>query len=187
MVKEIDFFITQAIISANRQFISLFKTRIEEHSHFIQKVADTTPGAVYVFDMEQYKNIYSNEKLAEVIGYDENDLNALGENAIVSLVHKEDQQKLRDNLQTLRTANDNEIFITKYRVKTKTGGYKWLANYESVFKRREDGSVWQTIGITLDIDSEQKALEDLGEADRRHKQAEALAHIGYIRMEFFKR
>lgn len=192
IIKEIDRFTLQSLSAATRQYMGMYKQRLEENSHFLQKVVETIPGAVYVFDTAAYKGIYSNKKLPEIIGYDQADLNAMGENAIPKLVHPADQALLKKQLEALRTSAGDGTALIKYRIRTKAGDYKWLANYESVFKRKDDGEVNQTIGITLDVDKEQKAVEELrqreeernqllqklADADHRHRQAEALAHIG---------
>ncbi|MFL5811789.1 MAG: PAS domain-containing protein, partial [Flavisolibacter sp.] len=178
LVKEIDFFIMQSITIATNLFIDLFKKHLEDHSHLTQKVVETIPGAVYVFDIEKYKGVYSNNKIAEIIGYDHAELNDLGEGAIPSLVHPDDQEILQKQLQAVRLAQDKQTLTAKYRIKTKEGNYRWLANYESVFKRKEDNSVCQTIGITLDINKEQKALEELHKREQQLIEAQNIAQLG---------
>ncbi|HYO23030.1 MAG TPA: PAS domain-containing protein, partial [Flavisolibacter sp.] len=165
-------------------FYGMYKEKLEDHSHFIKKVAETIPGAVYVFDIDQYKGIYSNNKLTDVIGYDHADLNSLGENAIPTLVHPDDQEILTRHLSELKDAKEKKPTILKYRVRKKDGSYKWLAHYESVFKRKEDGSVWQTIGITLDIDHEQKAVEELHQREQQLREAHDIAQLGHYYWDF---
>ncbi len=104
LVKEIDVFNIQSITSATNIYIDLLRERLGENSHFIQKVAETIPGAVYVFDVEQYKGVYSNNKLPDVIGYDHAELNALGEKALATLVHPDDQQTLQKQIEKQRSA-----------------------------------------------------------------------------------
>jgi len=178
LAKEIDYFSTESIKVATNNFISLYKERLDEHTHFIQKVAETIPGAVYVFDYEQFKGIYSNKKLGEIIGYNQSELNELGESAIFSLVHPDDQQIFTESLSRKSPSMGDDIRIIKYRVKTKDGTYKWLANYESAFKRKEDGTIYQTIGITLDIDNEQKIVEELHNREQLLLEAQDIAQLG---------
>jgi len=181
--KELDLFILQSITAATNQFMEMVKGRMEESSHFIQKVAETIPGAIYVFDVECFKGIYSNKKLPDIIGYGQSDLNLLGEKAVSSLVHPDDQEKLLQQIETIRQSRKDEHSVVKYRVRTKDG-YKWLANYESVFKRRDDGLVSQTIGITLDIDKEQKAIERLHNREQQLLEAQEIAQLGNFYWDF---
>lgn len=185
LVKEIDLFTIQAITAATNQYLGLFKQGLEENLHFIQKVAETVPGAVYVFDAEQYKGIYSNNKLPEIIGYSQRDLNALGPDAISTLIHPDDQAALQNQLASIRASEaDEEPAVIKYRIRQKDGTYRWLANYESVFKRKEHGEVWQTIGITLNIDNEQKALEELHSREQQLLEAQDIAQMGNYYYDF---
>lgn len=185
LVAELDYFLTEAIAAATNTYVDLLKERIEEHSHLVKKVNETIPGAVYVFDTKKYRGIYSNNKLPAIIGYEQQELNTLGESAIPSLVHPQDQESLQRQLKTMLNAKDGETHLCKYRIRTKEGGYKWLANYESVFKRDEDGSAAQTIGITLDIDNEEKAVAEkqklirtLTRSEATYKKAEEIANMG---------
>lgn len=182
--KEIDLFILQSISTATNRYLGLVRQRLEENTHFIQKVAETVPGAVYVFDVEKFAGIYSNKKLPEVIGYEPADLNSLGEEAIYRLVHPDDQEMLQRQLKSMRLSKTDQPTVMKYRIRKKEGGYKWLANYESVFKRKEDGTIWQTIGITLDIDKEQAAIEGLHEREQQLLEAQDIAQLGHFYWDF---
>ena len=185
LIGEIDLFCLVSETRSSNVYISLLKERIEEHNHFIEKVNNTIPGAIYVFDAKEYKNVYSNNKLNEFIGYDPNELNELSVNAIDKLIHPDDRESLRTHLNNLYASEDGKILNQSFRIKNKNGDYKWVRNYEAVFKRNEDGSVWQIIGITMDADKEKNTEEalitreqKLKESDKRYKQAEALTHIG---------
>jgi PAS domain S-box-containing protein len=182
---EIDFFLSTYLTIATNTYMDLLKERLEEHSHMIQKVNGTIPGAIYVFDHNEHKGIYSNKKLPSIIGYSQDELNAIGSNAISELIHPEDQTSLRDQMKTIQMAKDGETIVSKYRVRNKNGDYKWLAAYEAVFKRNPDGTVWQSIGITLDIDNEQKAITEkqrliksLSRSEALYKKAEEIANMG---------
>ncbi|RYF84905.1 MAG: PAS domain S-box protein [Chitinophagaceae bacterium] len=183
LTQEIDFFVIQSITAATNLYIGLYKERLQENTHFIQKVAETVPGAVYVFDLERFSGIYSNKKLGEIIGYSQAELNELGENTIELLVHPDDKSKVtRESL-----ANDlmkDDTRVVTYRIRKKDGSYKWLANYESIFKRKEDGSIWQIIGITLDVDKEQKAMGELHIREQLLLEAQEIAQLGNYYWDF---
>jgi PAS domain S-box-containing protein len=178
VVKEIDLFLSESETASTNFYINLLKETISESSHLIEKVNNTIPGAVYVFDLAGFKGIYSNNKLAAIIGYDQDELNRLGENALDQLIHPDDKEGIKHNMALLDSAGDGEVRIYRYRVKDKKGNYHWLANYESVFKRDEKGKVIQTIGITLNVDNEEKISDALRQNETLHEQAEALTHLG---------
>ncbi|WP_162944712.1 PAS domain-containing protein [Flavisolibacter nicotianae] len=185
LVGEIDLFQNALLTSSTNTYIDLLKERIEEHMHLIQKVNETVPGALYVFDLREFKSIYSNNKISSIIGYGHEELNRLGESALSSLLHPDDEEVMRQQLETLKTAKDGETLVCRYRIRDKDGTYRWLANHESVFKRDEDGSVLQTIGITLDATNEQTIISEnqllikkLSRSEALYKKAEEIANMG---------
>ncbi|HUC80620.1 MAG TPA: PAS domain-containing protein [Flavisolibacter sp.] len=185
LVKEIDFLFNQLITTATNQYMNLFKARLEENMHFVQKVTETVPGAVYVFDVERFKGIYSNQKLGAIIGYEQAELNELGENAVGELLHPDDKILFtRDAI--LTSIADGQPRAIKYRIRTKDGRYKWLANYSSVFKQNTDGTPSQVIGITLDIDNEQKTVEELRNREELLLEAQQIAQLGNYYWDFEK-
>lgn len=185
LVNEIEFFQSTYTALTNKTYIELLRERLEEHTHMIRKVNETIPGAIYVYDRNENKGVYSNNKLPFIIGYSQEELNSFGSKTITELIHPDDQENLRHQMKTILSIKDGETLMSKYRVRDKYDNYKWLAAYEAVFKRNEDGSVWQTIGITLDIDNEQKAIAEkqrlikiLSRSESLYKKAEEIANMG---------
>jgi PAS domain S-box-containing protein len=178
LIKEIDLFLAISETASTNTYIQLLQNKISEDNLLIEKINLTIPGAVYVFDVENYKNIYSNEKLSDIIGYTPNELNEVGEKALTQLLHPDDEKKFKEHVEALLRARDGEILTFKYRIKNKEGNYCWVSNHESVFKRNADGRVCQTIGITIDIDHEEKIAAALRENEYLYKRAEAITHLG---------
>lgn len=177
LVKEIDLFHMHAEIDATNTYINILKESAAHDGRIIQKVNETIPGAVYVFDIINFQGIYSNDKLSDIIGYSQQELNTKS-NVIADLVHEDDHPVIRESLEKLRKAKDKEVISYTYRIRKKTGEYSWLRNYESVFKRDEQGSVIETIGITLDVNKEMETTLALRKTEAIYKQAEELANIG---------
>lgn len=178
IIKEIDLFLSVSETLSTNTYIELLQNKISDDTLLIEKVNQTIPGAVYVFDVENFKGIYSNKKLPEIIGYSHSELNQIGEDALGKLLHPEDSEAMFQHIESLKTARDGEIKVFKYRVKDKSGHYRWLSNHESVFKRDAEGKVIQTIGITLDIDKEEATAGALRENEYLYKKAEEITHLG---------
>lgn len=185
LVDEIDTYLLAAITAYTHTYIGLLKERIEEHTHFIQKVAGTIPGAVYVFELQPFRCIYANNNLPAIIGYNQEELNSLGREGIWQRIHPDDQPALLQQMTALENAGDGEIFLFKCRIQNNQGEYKWLANYTAVFRRKEDGSPAEIIGITLDFSNEQKMTAEnqrlikvLSRSEALYKKAEEIANMG---------
>src|SRR4029079_13334970 len=139
LVKEIDLLLAIAETELTNTYINILKEKIQEDNLIIEKINHTVPGAVYVFDVKDFKGIFSNQKLEQIIGYNQGELNHKGPGAISDLLHPDDQAGFLKHIQELASAKDGEIKVFTYRVRDKSGGYKWLSNHESVFKRDENG------------------------------------------------
>ncbi len=177
LIKEIDLYTMQVELRSTNTYIDILKESLQQSSHFIQKVNDTIPGAVYVFDLVDSKGIFSNKKIAEVAGYPYEEIHDYSF-IIDNLVHNNDRDVISNKMQEVKSARDHEIISYKYRIRKKDGSYKWMRNFESVFKRNENGAAVETIGIMLDVDREHKAADALKENEGLYKRAEAITHIG---------
>ena len=178
IIKELDLLMLRSETASANTYINLLKEKIDEHAHFIQLVNNTSPAAVYVFDLKAFKNIYASDKLAAVIGYSEKELNSLGQNAITSLIHPADIEIIQEHLKQIKDAADGEIRSYKYRIKSKENKYRWLRHYVSVFKRSEEGEVIQLIGVALDVDAEKKIAEQLKRSEEQLLEAQKIARLG---------
>ncbi|HVG40769.1 MAG TPA: PAS domain-containing protein, partial [Chitinophagaceae bacterium] len=184
LIKEIDLYSLESETISTNIYMNLLKDRINEHAHLIEKINNTIPGAVYVFDVANTKGIYSNNKLGSIIGYTQDELNILGDNALAKLLHPDDQQETLKNLTLIRGAEDGAISTYKYRIRNKKGEYKWVRNYESIFRRDEQKNVIETIGITLDIDKEQHLANELQEREAQLSEAQEIAQLGSFTWSF---
>ena len=184
LIKEIDYHSLQAETAATNTYINILKEKIEEHAYLLEKVNNTVPGAVYVFDLVRFKGIYSNNNLHAVIGYDQEELNRMGKDVYQKIIHPEDIPVLLENNALINGLQDREIRTFKYRIKGKDGTYHWVRNYESVFKRDESGNATQKIGITLNIDKEQQMSDELAEREKQLLEAQEIAQLGSYYWEF---
>jgi PAS domain S-box-containing protein len=124
--------------------------RLAENQNFIQKMADTTPGLLYVYNLLTQKYIYINHNVKEVLGYEpEVLLNAPG--TFMEMGNEDSLQSMREQLDRMAAAKDGEIYTTENRVKHKDKGWRWIRASETVFKRDEDGNVLLIAGNALDV------------------------------------
>ena len=57
IIKELDDYLVSFEIRASKLYLQILNERIEEHVHFIEKITNTSPGLIFVYD------------LAEVLGF----------------------------------------------------------------------------------------------------------------------
>ncbi|MEM7581608.1 MAG: ATP-binding protein, partial [Cyanobacteria bacterium P01_A01_bin.80] len=152
---------SQDIILANVRDISERKkveAEIQAKQHFIQRITDSTPGTIYIYDFEKQQNIYTNHELATLLDYSIQEIEDMGSNLLQQIIHPEDLTKIVSRFSEIKAAKDGKISELEYRVRKADGEYIWLYSRDTVFHRNQDGEVTQFLGVTTDI-TERKLAE----------------------------
>ena len=150
----------------------------QDRNNFLQQLADLTPDLLFVIDLDDLEIIYVNNKVEHFLGQDANNLCGQGREIIKKFIHPDDYQKRMENLELCMQFPDNKESEVEVRLKSSDGGWNWFRIKDKVFKRDENGSVTQTIGIAQNIQEQKIADEKLKKEHRRLKDAQALGHIG---------
>ncbi|MBO9701042.1 MAG: PAS domain S-box protein [Sporocytophaga sp.] len=137
---------------------------LEKHKHFIQNLAEASPNKLYVYDINEKKNIYSNKELNESLGYSSDQLKSMGKSIVSELIHPDDVQLIEDYFDGFKSAEDDEVRSLDYRIKDVNGEYRWFYSREKVFRRDKNGNVCQIIGIVMDITDRKEVEEELKES-----------------------
>ena len=178
LIKEIDRFLLASETVSTNTYIQLLKNDIREQSHFNKKITDTSPGMIYVFDLIEQKEIYSNKKLQELFGYSHEEMQAMGSSVLSEIIHPEDLASLDEYIKDFATAEDGEVRSIEYRLRDQKMDYRWIRTYETIFKRNEKGIPVQIIGIALDVHTEIVTAAKLQYREEQLLEAQELAEIG---------
>jgi PAS domain S-box-containing protein len=178
ILDEIDLFVLMVEDKSYNTLFNIKQQKINEHLYFIEKVNNTLPGVVYVYDLSEQKEIYSTNKREELIGYTSEEIRSFGSNVFAALLHPDDLDNRLEHLRNFSLANDGEIRTMEYRLKNKRGGYHWQRVYETLFKRNEEGAPTQIIGISLDINKEKEAAQKLQLREQQLSEAQEIAGLG---------
>ncbi|MGZ3848940.1 MAG: PAS domain-containing protein, partial [Flavisolibacter sp.] len=178
IIKEIDLFLLEGETAATNLYIQLLKERIDEHSHFIEKITNTSPGIIYVYDVIHNKELYANKTSAEFLGYQPEEIMSMGEKFVETLIHPDDIPALRAYEADFLNTRDGEIRSLKYRIRNNREEYRWLRTYETVFKRTPEGAVSQKIGIAIDVHEQKITAEQLQQREAELLEAQEIAQLG---------
>ena len=132
---------------------------LRDSQHFIQQIAETTPGILYVYDLIEQSNIYVNQQVTNLLGYTTEQVQAMGANLLPTLIHPEDFARLPAHIAQFQSARDGEILQIEYRMQHANGEWRWFSGREVVFSRTSDGLPQRILGIAQDI-TEQKQAEN---------------------------
>ncbi|MEO1437808.1 MAG: PAS domain-containing protein [Bacteroidota bacterium] len=127
--------------------------------HF-EGIAQLSPSIIYIYNLKEGRNEYTNRSIFEEIGYSQKELQALGTKVLSTIIHPEDYAKVEEHLATtLPNLADGETVVIQYRAVHKMlKTFVWLESLEGIYERDEDGNVLRIIGIVNNI-TQQKADE----------------------------
>jgi len=126
----------------------------------VERIAATTPGVLYVFDIAAQKTVFSNREVIAVLGYKPEEMLSF-ERLHTQLAHPDDQLMIVAHYDEMRLAQDGEIRRLEYRARHSDGRWVWLSGRETAFERGADGEVTQVVGILQDITARKAAQEKL--------------------------
>ncbi|MBO9199284.1 MULTISPECIES: sensor histidine kinase [Niastella] len=124
-----------------------------ENDGLPDKITDFFPAIVYIYDAEARKLKYINRKITELLGYTIADV-LTWDNDLMSIVHKDDLEKVKTELQHFYALQDNESYSYNSRLSDKTGTWKYFRTMGTVLSRNALGRVASILFIAQDITSE---------------------------------
>lgn len=151
---------------------------LRESQHFVQRIAEASPNLLYIFDLTEQRNVYTNREMAAFLGYTAEQIYAMGKNILPTLIHPEDLARLPAYFQQIQNAADGEIFEIEYRVRDANGEWHTLLGRETPFARTADGMVTQLLGTATDITERQQIEAALQESEQRYELATRAAKVG---------
>lgn len=187
IVDEIDEYQLLSDTVSMSTYIDILNSRISEHTHFIERIANTTPGIIYVFDLVHRKEIYSNNKLGDLFGYSQDELKAMGDNTLAHLTHPDDLPLVMEHLQVYNETTGQDLYSIEYRIRNKSGEYRWVRAHESVFRWDENGRAIQVIGISQDITEEKLGSDELSSSQEQLLEAQRIADMGSFEWDLMTR
>ena len=119
--------------------------------HFIQRITDSIPNTIYIYDLEEKRNIYANHEIAEILGYSNEEIQKMGAELLPNTLYPDDWEKVITYHQKFPTVVDGEIFEIEYRMKDMHGKWHWIYSRDTSFSRTADGKVKQILGVATDI------------------------------------
>ena len=137
----------------------------DESRHFVQHILDATPNLVYIFDIQDHRNVYTNREVANYLGYSSEEIISMGPRLFEIILHPDDSERVAHHHATLGKAKDGEIIELEYRMKNAGGQWRWLRSRDTVFAHDKEGNVLQILGITDDITNQKNATEAILERD----------------------
>ncbi|BCJ90559.1 hypothetical protein IZ6_12940 [Terrihabitans soli] len=146
------------------------ESALREREHELSQIVNLVPVHIRRLSAEGEPTFF-NKRLVDFCGLDLNDLDAANRSmraaAIQTLVHPEDADRLMATVQN--SINTGESYAMKYRFRRPDGSYSWVdGRGEPV--RNQHGEITHWYAISIDIDEEMKAQEELRTSKKQLEQ-----------------
>ncbi|MFN5397429.1 MAG: GAF domain-containing protein [Pseudanabaena sp.] len=146
------------------------EVELRESQKFIQQIADASPNILYLYNVQERRNIYANREIYCILGYTTQDVQDMGADLFQRLIHPDDIGQVSINLARLHAAEDGTIIDMDYRMQHANGEWRWLHSRDAVFSRDEHGNILLVIGSAQDI-TDRKRYEKALQTSEAHQRA----------------
>ena len=120
---------------------------------FYERLLTYFPGRIFIYHVQEKRCIYSSKPLESYLGYSSEEIKELGKEEIPITIHPEDQKDLEAHYDRIANLDPdvNEVFYFEYRIKDKSGEWRWVRSLDIPFSRDEEGRVVEILGNFHDI------------------------------------
>jgi PAS domain S-box-containing protein len=137
---------------------------LAEQVRFVESLLDVTPGILYIYDLRERRNVFTNVGIQRILGYSIREIQAMREGVIATLMHPQDLATYADHiLPRYANAMESERIVHQYRMKHRDGRWRWIESTDVVYQRQSDGMAAQILGLGLDITERKLAETELEE------------------------
>jgi PAS domain S-box-containing protein len=184
LVEEIDNFALASLTLATNTLLNLLRDKISQETHFSDRLLNTTPGIIFIFNLKNRTASYINQNIKDVLGYTPEDLIGMDEDALFKYAHPEDIPSVVALVDGIIKSEDNQTFELEYRFKHVNGTYKWMRTYVVVFRRDENGRPLEILGESFEITREKEIILTLARRDEQLIEAQNIANLGSFEWNF---
>lgn len=137
--------------------------RAHEEETLIRQVIDKWPGAIFIYDLVERRNVFVSLTASSMLGYPKDKLESANEDFWKALYHPDDAPRLVDRDRWLASAKEGDIFQSEYRIKRSDGEWRWFVDRMAVLGWTSDHKPARILEVLEDI-TEQKRAEQLHES-----------------------
>ena len=173
-------------------WLMLLKTQIKQHlthlalietNNTLHYTVESTQDGVWDWNCETNETRFS-KRWKSMIGYEAHEVEDTFE-SFAALVHPNDLEEVKQKVNGL-FSNPKSQYSSQFRMKCKSGIYRWVLSRGRVFEWHIDGSPKRIIGTHVDFDAQKHLEQTLSSINRRLKREQDLltqcgqvGNIGY--------
>lgn len=155
--------------------------QLQESQRLIERITNTTPGILYVYDLIEQQNVYIFGQVTKLLGHTSQEIQAQGTEFLRQFMHPEDLISVSTFFERFNSAKDGDILENEYRMRHANGEWRWFSSRDTIFTRNADGSPRQIVGTAFDITQRKLAEDALRQSEERYRYlSDAVPQIVWI-------
>ncbi len=146
----------------------------------LEKVTETSPAKISVFDINLGRNIYQNRSLLQTLGYNKDEIESLSEYKTkdsLFLINPDDLPELEKFYENIPGMKDGKNYELQFRIKNKNGEWQWIRRLYSIFSRDSSGYPAQIVSIFENINERKTAEENILKNEKLLREAQIKASM----------
>ena len=140
---------------------------LREKTHFLQRIAEVTPGVLHVFDLAERRAVFINRTVASLLGFSPQEVQAMGADVVPTLMHPNDLPRFEQHLARIATLADSEVADFEFLMRDRAGEWHWFRTHDAVFARDAAGGARQLIGVATETTERKRAEAQLWASEAR--------------------
>ncbi|GAC1597525.1 MAG: hypothetical protein NVS3B25_22650 [Hymenobacter sp.] len=133
---------------------------LRQNRHLLRHVVDLMPNLVYIYDLREERNTYTNQRIESLLGYTSEEIRAFARGTLLpQLLPPDSLAQLLKHLAAVARLPDGESLSLEFAVRHRDGSLRWQRGTHSPFARDADGQATSIIGVVEDV-TEQRALRE---------------------------
>jgi PAS domain S-box-containing protein len=137
---------------------------LRESRHFLDLILESTPNMIYIYDLAEHRNVYTNREVIEFLGYSPQQVQAMGAALFDNILHPDDASIVASHHALMASVKDGEVRTVEYRMRQSNGEWRWLKSNDVPFMRDENGVTRRILGSAEDITERKQTEEQLLQA-----------------------
>ena len=125
--------------------------QLELQRRFVERLTHAMPNTLHLFGRVEQRNLWVNRHLGDKLGYSADDIARMGKDFLRQVLHPEDVAAMERHLSRVFESSDDEVWDIEYRVRDRTGRWRWLRQSDTVFRRGPGGLALELVGTATDV------------------------------------
>lgn len=132
---------------------------LEDSDKRLQGILENSFDVIYRFNLAEDRFDYVSPSARDLIGFDPDEARQLGFSGVLSLVHPDDRDWMKEHFARLAVSEDKSS-SRELRIRHREWGYRWVSDTRTLVLD-EDGQPAAIVGTVRDISREKQAEEEL--------------------------